>query len=48
MTNPITSRGVSEIDDIDLPCGADCGSNCNNCIIQKIMDEYTEITQQVK
>lgn len=48
MTNPITSRGVSEIDDIDLPCGADCGSNRNNCIIQKIMDEYAEITQQVK
>ncbi len=48
MTNPITSGGVSEIDEIDLPCGADCGNDCDKCIIQKIMDEYAEITQQVK
>lgn len=48
LTNPRTRGGVSEIDDIDLPCGADCGNNCDKCIIQKIMDEYAEITQQVK
>lgn len=48
MTNPRTSSGVREIDEIDLPCGADCGNDCNNCIIQKIMDEYAEITKQVK
>ena len=47
MTNPRTSSGVSEIDEIDLPCGADCGNECNKCIIQKIMDEYAEITKQV-
>ena len=48
MTNPRTNGGVSEIDEIDLPCGADCENDCNKCIIQKIMDEYAEITQQVK
>lgn len=48
MANPITGGGVSEIDDIDLPCGLDCGNDCDKCIIQKIMDEYAEITQQVK
>lgn len=47
MTNPITSGGLSEIDDIDLPCGADCGKDCDNCVIQKIMDEYAEITRQI-
>lgn len=46
MQNPITSGGLSEIDDIDLPCGADCDKNCGDCIIQKIMDEYAEITKQ--
>ena len=48
VANPITGGGVSEIDDIDLPCGADCGNDCDKCIIQKIMDEYAEITQQAK
>ena len=48
MTNPLTSGGMSEIDDIDLPCGQDCEKDCNNCIIQKIMDEYAEITMQAK
>ncbi|MDE6052768.1 MAG: hypothetical protein K2G55_03200 [Lachnospiraceae bacterium] len=48
MTNPRTSGGVSEIDDIELPCGADCGNECDKCIIQRIMDEYAEITQQAK
>lgn len=48
MTNPLTSGGISEIDDVDLPCGSDCSKDCNNCIIQKIMDEYAEITCQIK
>lgn len=47
MTNPITSGGLREIDDIDFPCGADCNKNCGDCIIQKIMDGYAEITKQV-
>lgn len=47
MTNPGTSGGVSVIDDVDLPCGADCGKDCNECVIQRIMDEYAEITQQI-
>lgn len=48
LTNPRTSGGVSVIDDIDLPCGADCGNDCNKCVIQKIMDEYAEITRHVQ
>lgn len=47
MTNHRTSNGISEIDDIEIPCGLDCGKDCNNCIIQRIMDEYAEITKQV-
>lgn len=44
MTNPRTSGGVSQIDDIDLPCGSECGMECNGCVIQRIMDEYGELT----
>lgn len=40
FTNSLTSGGKSEIDDIELPCGADCENDCDNCIIQKIMNEY--------
>lgn len=47
MTNPKTSGGVSQIDDIDLPCGWDCGRDCNGCVIQRIMDEYGELTQEL-
>lgn len=45
MTNPRTSGGVSLIDEIELPCGWDCLRDCNNCIIQKVMDDYGELTQ---
>ena len=45
---PLEEYDLIVIYDIDLPCGADCGNNCDKCIIQKIMDEYAEITQQVK
>lgn len=48
MTNPATSGGVSMIDDIDLPCGSDCGNICDTCIVQKIMDEYAKVTGQIK
>lgn len=48
MTNPLTSGGISEIDDIDIPCGSDCDKDCDKCIIQRIMDEYAEITYQTK
>jgi len=39
FTNPITSGGKSYIDDINLPCGADCSGECEKCIIQHIMNE---------
>ena len=34
--------GNIEIDDVDLPCGADCDDQCQNCVIQRIM-KYREI-----
>lgn len=46
MTNPATSGGVGQIDDIDLPCGLECGRDCNECVIQRIMDEYGELTRR--
>ena len=47
-TNPTTSGGKSVIDDIDMPCGADCNGDCEKCVIQKILDEYAEITRQAR
>lgn len=47
LTNPKTSGGISVIDDIDLPCGAGCDKNCEECVIQRIMDEYAEIEKHV-
>lgn len=47
FTNPLTSGGRSEIDDIDLPCGADCGNECRECVIQRIMNEYANLTGQI-
>lgn len=46
FTNPLTSGGKSEIDDIDIPCGADCGEECGSCVIQKIFNEYARVTGQ--
>lgn len=43
FTNPLTSGGKSEIDDIELPCESNCENDCDNCTIQKIMNEYGEI-----
>ena len=44
FTNPILSDGDVEVDDVDIPCGADCGKDCDTCVIQKIMNEYAELT----
>lgn len=44
-TNPLTSE--SEIDDVDMPCGADCEGECSRCVIQKIMNEYAALTGQL-
>lgn len=35
--------GILEIDDIDLPCGADCGGQCQNCVVQDIMNDYAAL-----
>lgn len=37
-----------EIDHVDLPCGADCDDQCQNCVIQRIMNEYTEQEKELK
>ena len=34
--------------DVDLPCGADCDDQCQNCVIQRIMNEYTEQEKELK
>lgn len=40
--------GEMEVDDVSLPCGCDCSRggtleiSCENCVIQKIMNEYGE------
>ena len=48
MTNPVTSGGKSEPDDVELPCeGAECCTGeCQKCIILKIMNEYAVCTGQ--
>lgn len=47
MTNPVTSGGKSEPDDVELPCeGAECTGECQKCIILKIMNEYAVCTGQ--
>lgn len=46
-SNPFTAGdNAGEIDDIDLPCGADCGKDCDECVIQRIMAEYAIMTGQ--
>lgn len=47
ITNPITSGGKSEIDDLVMPCSADCNWGCSECVIQRIMNEYAKLTGQV-
>ena len=46
MTNPATSGGKSEIDYLDMPCAGDCSGVCSKCVIQRIMNEYAELTGQ--
>lgn len=46
FTNSTTSGGKSEIDDVEMPCGADCDGECSGCVIQKIMNEYATLTGQ--
>lgn len=48
VTNPATSGGESVVDDVDLPCSMGCEGDCDMCIIQKVFDEYAEITRQIK
>lgn len=48
FTNPATSSGKSYIDDVDLPCGADCNGECEKCIIQCIMNEYALLSDNCK
>ena len=47
VTNPTTSGGESNVDDVDmLCCGNNCDGECNSCIIQKIFNEYSTLTDQ--
>lgn len=43
FTNPLTSGGKSYIDDVDLPCFAECQGDCDNCIIQRVFNEYAAL-----
>lgn len=47
FTNPLTSGGKSVVDDVELPCGADCENECSNCVIQKIMNEYATLENKL-
>lgn len=47
FTNPATSGGISFVDDVDMPCGADCENDCSSCVVQRIMNEYAKTTKQV-
>lgn len=48
MTNPTTSGGESVPDDVEMPCEGpeSCTGDCDNCIIQIIMNEYALCTGQ--
>lgn len=46
FTNPLTSGGKSEIDDIDMKCFGDCDGECKKCDLQKLFDEYAKLTGQ--
>ena len=35
------------VDDVELPCGADCENECSNCVIQKIMNEYATLENKL-
>lgn len=48
MTNPRTSGGKCEPDDVRMPCegGSACDGECSTCIIQRIMNAYASCTGQ--
>lgn len=46
-TNPATSGGESQVDDVDLPC-LECAHDCEKCVMQRIMNEYAALTGQDK
>ena len=48
MTNPATSGRESVPDDVEMPCegSESCTGDCDNCIIQIIMNEYALYTGQ--
>lgn len=47
FTNPLTSGGKIEVDDVELPCGADCENVCSKCVIQKLMNEYAALENKL-
>ncbi len=50
MTNPITTCGKSVPDDVELPCegSESCTGECNECVIQRIMNDYARCTGQTR
>lgn len=46
VTNPVTSGGKSEVDDVEMLCGGDCSGDCSSCEVQRIMNEYAVLTGQ--
>mgnify|MGYP000395441399 CR=1 FL=1 len=46
FTNPVTSGGTEEVDYVDMPCENGCEKECENCTLQKIMNEYARLTRQ--
>lgn len=48
ITNPMTSGGKSEIDDVEMPCEGNCDGECSKCVVQKIMNEYAVLTGQAE
>lgn len=46
FTNSVTSGGTEELDYVDMPCENGCNKVCENCTLQKIMNEYARLTRQ--
>lgn len=46
FTNPVTSGGTEKVDYVDMPCENGCNKVCENCTLQKIMNEYARLTRQ--
>lgn len=41
-----SSGGTEEVDYVDMPCENGCEKECENCTLQKIMNEYARLTRQ--